>query len=125
MTDNAIINLTYTQSEATNICDFPTSHVYATLNADTSWPELVDGFVQFLRGSGFFIDAEWLPQYKEHKEVHEQARQSYKEWEASRDTTSEDEMGHRPIVGRGINSDELFVVERPRPTKKKKKKAKK
>jgi hypothetical protein len=125
MMDNALIDILYTRSNVTNTMDFPVLSVAAKLDADTNWPELVDGFVQFLRGSGFFIDAEWLPQYKEHKEVHERARQFYKEWEASRDTTSEDEMGHRPIVGRGINSDELFVVERPRPTKKKKKKAKK
>jgi hypothetical protein len=98
--------------------DFPVLSVSAKLDADTSWPELVDGFVQFLRGSGFFIDAEWLPQYKEHKEAHERARQFYREWEASRATVGEDEVGNIVVVSGRADAPK---PKRKRTTKKKKK----
>lgn len=124
MTQDAIIDITYTQSTITNTCDFPTLSVSAKLNADTGWPELVDSFVQFLRGTGFFINPEWVDEYKGHKKLSENAQAFIREYESHRDVTSEGEVGYHPIVSRGVNSDELIVIERPR-AKKKKKKAKK
>lgn len=120
MSQDAIIDLTYTQSNVTDTISFPMISLSAKLNADTSWPELVDSFVQFLRGAGFYIDREWVPQYKEHKELYDKAKDLYREWEASRLAAGEDEVGHNIIISR------RDVAPRPvRLKAKKKKKAKK
>lgn len=94
--------------------------VSATLNADTSWPELVDGFVQFLRGTGFFINSNWMEEYIGHNKLSENAQTFIREYESHRDVAGKGEVEHRPLV---IGGD---TVDGPGPrTKAKKKKAKK
>ena len=121
---NSRIGLSFIPSDITDYNNFPTMDVSATLNADTSWPELVDGFVQFLRGTGFFINSEWMTEYIGHNKLSENAQTFLREYESHRDAAGEGEVGYSPIVSRAINSDELLVIERPC-AKKKKKKAKK
>jgi len=117
---NSRIGLSFMPSDVTDYNDFPTIYVSAALNADTSWPELVDGFVQFLRGTGFFINSEWMPEYIGHKKLSENAQTFLREYESHRDAAGEGEVGYSPIVSRVLNSDG------PGPrTRAKKKKAKK
>jgi hypothetical protein len=94
--------------------------VSATLNADTSWPELVDGFVQFLRGTGFFINSEWMEDYIGHNKLSENAQTFIREYESHRDAAGKGEVEYSPLVigGDTINGPDIR-------TKAKKKKAKK
>jgi len=119
---DAKITLSFVQSDTTDYSSFPTTAVTATLNADTSWPELVDAFVQFLRGTGFFIGSDWEADYIGHKELSEKAQSFLKEFEARRLTDSEGEVEYyADLGGRDTVTQPAGVNVRP----KKKKKAKK
>jgi hypothetical protein len=112
---NSRIGLSYLASDITDYEGFPTMEVSATLNADTSWPELVDAFVQFLRGVGFYIDAEWAAAYIGHKELSEKAKEFLKEFEARRLVDSEVEVEYNVDLGGRDSSPQ------PRRTRSKKK----
>ena len=119
--NNSRIGLSFTPSDITDYNNFPTMDVSATLNADTSWPELVDGFVQFLRGTGFFINSEWTEEYIGHNKLSENAQTFIREYESHRDVAGEGEVEHFPITSGGDTTD---GPQGPG-TKTKKKKAKK
>lgn len=117
---NSRIGLSFIPSDITDYTNFPTMDASATLNADTSWPELVDGFVQFLRGTGFFINSEWMEDYIGHNKLSENAQAFAREYESHRDAAGKGEVGYSPLI---IGGD---AIDGPRPrTKAKKKKAKK
>ena len=116
--NNSIIKLSFIPSDITDYNNFPTMDASATLNADTSWPELVDGFVQFLRGTGFFINSEWMKDYIGHNKLSENAQTFAREYESHRDAAGKGEVEYSPLVIGGDTTDGPC----PRPKKKKAKK---